>query len=257
LAYKMVFLDVDGTLVDEEKNIPADTKEAVAALLRSGVDVALATGRAPYHLRRYAEQLGIRSYVACNGSYAVHNGRVVYDKPMNPDTLRKLARMTDAAGHPIVYFGKANCYASSDEWHPDLIRTFSRLKLEFPGGTYSPMNKEDIYEIMLFCPETDVPLYASMTDLQFFRGDAYYVDVCAAGETKAKGVRQMISRLGIAPEEIVAFGDGFNDIEMLTFAGVGVAMGNAHPTVQASADLVTSKADEGGIVHALRLLQLI
>jgi HAD-superfamily hydrolase, subfamily IIB len=257
LGYKMVFLDVDGTLLNEEKNIPADTQEAVASLMRNGIEVAFATGRAPYHLRRYAEQLGIRSYIAYNGAYAVHNGKVLYDRPMYPDPLRKLARIADAARHPLVYFGKENCYASHGALHPDLTRTFSKLKLDLPCGPYSSAVMENIYQVMLFCPETDDRLYESIPELQFLRGDAYYVDVCATGETKANGIRQMISRLGIAPGEIVAFGDGVNDIEMLEFAGMGIAMGNAPPAVQASADWVTGTADEGGIVHALLHLQLI
>ena len=257
MTYKMVFFDIDGTLVDEGKNIPEDAKEAIRALKQTGVEVAIATGRAHYHFRHIAEELGIDSYVAFNGAYAVYKGETIYRNPLDREWLDDIARHAAALRHPIVYLAERNCFATDRE-HPDVGVSFDMLKVDPPeGGERFDIRREDVYEIMLYCRFHDEPHYAAYKNHAFIRAHEVYMDVIKQGETKAKGIEEMIRRLGIAPAEVVAFGDGFNDVEMLTFVGMGVAMGNAPEGVRAAANYTTRRVEDGGIRHALEHLKLI
>ncbi|EHB59643.1 Haloacid dehalogenase domain protein hydrolase type 3 [Paenibacillus lactis 154] len=112
MTYKAVFFDIDGTLVNEEKEIPQDTIEAIAQLKESGIDVFIATGRAPYYFQHYAKPLGIDSFVSFNGSYVVYKGKVVHEHPIPEKTLELLESTALANNHPIVMQGAEAGYAN-------------------------------------------------------------------------------------------------------------------------------------------------
>ena len=115
-----------------------------------------------------------------------------------------------------------------------------------------------VYLVNVFADEADVNrVLADMPHCRMTRWNPYGVDIIAAGNSKAKGMERVLHYYGIDREEIIAFGDGENDMEMLQFAGIGVAMGNADPEVKEIADYVTDSVGEGGITHALQHFKLI
>jgi Cof subfamily protein (haloacid dehalogenase superfamily) len=257
MSYKIVFFDIDGTLVNEEARIPLDTKEAIRKLKERNIEVSFATGRAPFHFKHIAEELGVDSFVSFNGSYVVHKGQVIYEQPMNQASLELLETHAHQFKHPIVYLSHEECYAN-DSQHPYIIESFQSLKLETPG--YHPHYWKDtkIYQALLYCEEHEELHYqGNFADLSFIRWHRLSMDVIPSGVSKARGIAVMLQHLKLSPDDAVAFGDGLNDKEMLSYVGMGIAMGNAHEEVKPFAKFTTKHINDGGIRYGLERMQLI
>jgi hypothetical protein len=257
MSYKIVFFDVDGTLVNEEVKIPLDTKESIRKLKEQNIEVCLATGRAPFHLKDIAEELGIDSFVSFNGSYVVHKGQVIYEHPINQANLELLETHAHQFKHPIVYLSHEKC-CTNDSQHPHIIESFQSVKVEPPR--YHPHYWKDtkIYQALLYCQEHEELYYqGKFADLSFIRWNRVSMDVLPSGGSKAKGIAVMLQHLKLSPDDAVAFGDGLNDKEMLSFVGMGIAMGNAHEEVKSFAKFTTRHVNDGGIRYGLQQVQLI
>ncbi|WP_211746665.1 Cof-type HAD-IIB family hydrolase [Paenibacillus sp. Marseille-Q4541] len=260
MTYKAVFFDIDGTLVNDEKVIPQDAVEAVNQLKARGIDVFIATGRAPYYITKYLSQLDLDSFICLNGSYVVYKGKPVYEASIATSTMEKLENTALSHNHPIVMQG-AEASFSNVELHDFIAESFQTLRVEVPGYRTSYWKEAPIYQALLYCQEHEEHLYTSeesgFQDLQFVRWHPYAMDVIPAGGSKAKGIEAVIKHLGITKDEVVAFGDGLNDVEMLSYVGLGIAMGNANDEVKSYAKHVTSSVDESGIRKGLEYAGLL
>lgn len=257
MAYKIVFIDIDGTLVNEEKKIPQDAKEAITELKKQNIPIVLATGRAPYFFSDILTELGLSSYISFNGSYVVHEEEEVYKKPIPVETLEVLEQIALKNNHPLVFQGSKECCANHKE-HAHIIESFQSLKLNAPTYRKDFWKEADIYQCLLFCEEKEEKLYEeSFSNIHFVRWHSLSMDVIPKGGSKAAGIEQILTILNIDPNEAVAFGDGLNDKEMLSFVGMGVAMGNAHEDVKPFAKFVTKHVNEGGLSYGLKKIGLI
>lgn len=254
---KIVFFDIDGTLLDEEKKLPSSTVRAVQELKKAGVYVAIATGRAPFMFANLREQLGIDSFVSFNGQYVVFEGSVIYKHPLHRQKLHELKEEAHKNGHPLVFMNVNEMRASMED-HPYIHVSMESLKFSHPPFDPLYYENEDIYQALLFCKAEEEQMYVkAYPEFRFVRWHNVSTDVLPTGGSKAEGIRRMIERIGIAQENVYAFGDGLNDIEMLKFVGTGVAMGNAQEEVKKVADFVTKPVGEEGILYGLKQLELI
>lgn len=257
MSYKIVFFDIDGTLVNEEARIPHDSIEAIKKLKERNVEVCFATGRAPFHFKNIAEELGIDSYVSFNGAYVVHKGKVIYEHPIHPSSLELLENHARQLNHPIVYLGHEECYANEDN-HPHIIESFQSVKVEVPGYHPHYWKEAKIFQALLYCQEHEEHFYqGKFSDLTFIRWHRLSMDVLPSDGSKAIGIEVMLKHLNLSPEDAVAFGDGLNDKEMLSYVGMGIAMGNAHEELKPFAKFTTKHINDGGIRYGLQELQLI
>ncbi|MDP4098541.1 Cof-type HAD-IIB family hydrolase [Paenibacillus sp. P96] len=260
MKYKAVFFDIDGTLVNEEKQIPQDTIDAIRELREKDIPVFIATGRAPYYFTHYADQLGIDSFVSFNGSYVEYKGQPVYERAISKETLERLETLALSHNHPIVMQGSQAGYANFED-HEAVAESFYSLRVEVPGYRTHYWKEASVYQALLYCQEQEEHIYTSaetpFDDLHFVRWHRVAMDVIPAGGSKAKGIEAVLKHLGIKREEAVAFGDGLNDKEMLSYVGLGIAMGNAHEEVKPFAKYVTHSVDEGGIRHGLQYAGLL
>ncbi|MBB3109739.1 hypothetical protein FHS18_001802 [Paenibacillus phyllosphaerae] len=251
MSYKIVFFDIDGTLVNEEKVIPADTIAAIHELKATGVEPVIATGRAPYFIKPLAESLGIDSFVCLNGAYAVYRGEVVYKRVIDKESLEALVQLAGTHKHSLVFEGEHSFFSDTAEC-PMVTDSVLSLKVELPGHDPEFWKSNDIYQVFLHCETPDEEKYAELTDrFTLIRWHKQAIDVLPAGGSKAQGIEAMLKQLNIPVEESVAFGDGLNDKEMLKFAGLGIAMGNSNPELLPFADYVTTHVDERGIRNGL------
>ncbi|WP_027091698.1 Cof-type HAD-IIB family hydrolase [Cohnella thermotolerans] len=251
MSYKIVFFDIDGTLVDEEKKVPRDAAEAVRRLKDSGVEPVIATGRAPYFFKPLAEQLGIESWVSLNGGYVVYKGKELHRRTIPLPDLEKLVELSARNGHALVFEGKEAYYANQEN-HPFVYESVESLKVEHPGVDANFWKSEDIFQVFLHCESHEEHLYpAALPGLRFVRWHAKAMDVLPRTGSKAEGILALLSALGLTPADAVAFGDGLNDKEMLELVGLGIAMGNAHEELLPFADYVTSRVEEGGVRNGL------
>lgn len=257
MSYNIVFFDIDGTLLNDEKRVPQDTIEAIAELKENGIEPVIATGRAPYFFKPLAEQLRIESFVSLNGAYVVYKGEPLYQRPLPHGSVEKLVEYAGRNRHPLVFEGSEQFYANA-EAHPFVVESIDSLRIEQPGFDPDFWSKTDIYQVFLHCEAQDEHLYNNVfDDLRLIRWHSKAMDVLIKGGSKAVGIEAMLERLNLAPENAVAFGDGLNDLEMLQQAGLGIAMGNSHPELLPFADYITSSVDEGGIRQGLRYAGLI
>ncbi len=252
MNYQIVFFDIDGTLVNDAKEVPQDTIDAIAELKSKGIEPVIATGRSPYFFQPIAELLHINSFVSLNGAYVVYQGETLYSQTLPLQSLEKLVSLSASHGHPLVFQGNEQYYANTDA-HPYIVESVATLKVIQPGFDPEYWSKAPIYQAFLHCEEKDEHLYLEQFDqLRLIRWHPSAMDVTLKGGSKAVGIAAMLERLGIPLSAAVAFGDGLNDKEMLQAAGLGIAMGNSHPDLLAFADYVTSSVDEGGIRQGLR-----
>jgi Cof subfamily protein (haloacid dehalogenase superfamily) len=254
---KIVFFDIDGTLLDHEKNLPATTKEAIVRLKQNGVFVAIATGRAPFMFESLREELEIDSFVSFNGQYVVFENEPIYQNPLNTLKIEELYLKAKEKAHPLVFMNHQTM-KSSVKHHEHIEISLGGLKFAHPDHDGEFYANRDLFQTLLFCEEGEEDFYReAYPEFTFIRWHPYSVDILPAGGSKAEGIKKMIDRLGFKPEDVYAFGDGLNDFEMLQAAGTGVAMGNAVPELKGHANLVTRNVDEDGIWHGLKELKLI
>jgi len=254
---KLVFFDLDGTILDHDKRIPSSTAETVAALKRAGHTVAIATGRAPFKFREIRASLGIDSFVSLNGQYVEWEGRVLYENPIRPDLLESITAYAAAHDHPIVYLSNETMRSSMRE-HAHVTESISTLKVELPGYDPGYYRGRNIYQCLLFCTIGEEPAYReTFRELDFIRWHQFSMDVLPLGGSKANGIKRVLELLGTDPGDVYAFGDALNDIDMLRYVGHGVAMGNAVDSVKEAARYVTKAVDEDGIRHGARMVGLL
>lgn len=254
---KIVFFDIDGTLLDHEKNLPVKTKEAIKQLQENGVFVAIATGRAPFMFESLREELAVDSFVSFNGQYVVFENEVIYKNPLNAERVDELLRNAEHNGHPLVFLNE-NTMKSNVEHHTYIEDSMGSLKFPHPALDLTFYKENEIYQANVFCRDKEETGYITdFPDFHFIRWHDFSIDVLPAGGSKAEGIAKMIERLGFKMEDVYAFGDGLNDIEMIETVGNGVAMGNAVPSLKEAAKYVTADVDDGGIWKGLKNLELI
>lgn len=257
MTKKTIFFDIDGTIYDEDKNVPASTREAIAELQRRGHNVAIATGRGAYMFKELREELGIDSFVSLNGQYVVHEGKVIYTNRLETEVLKELTLFAEKNDHPVAYIDATDMKVNTAE-HENILTSIGSLKLAFPTHDAEYFLQNEIYQAIIFCPQENQAAYEeAYPDLKFVRWHPLGMDVLPGNGSKANGIAQMIQILGVDKEDVYAFGDGLNDVEMLSYVGHGIAMGNAEEEVKAAASYVTKHVSEDGIYEGLKMVGLL
>lgn len=259
MTKKMIMFDIDGTLLDHNKKLPASAKEAVRSLKEAGHEVAFATGRAPYFIEDLRKELEIDSFICFNGQYVEIENEVIYKNPIDRELLAHLSGFSTTQNHPLVYMG-AEFMKSTFDYHSDIEESLTSLnidttQIEMDASYY---NDTEIYQTLLYCKEHEETLYRdNLRKLNFIRWHEYSMDVLPLGGSKAKGIEKFIEKKGFSKDQVYAFGDNLNDIEMLQYAGHSVAMGNAPEEVKKAARYVTKDVGEDGVAYGLQMVGLL
>lgn len=261
----LIASDVDGTLLDDDEKITARTRDAIHAAVDAGTVFVLATGRPPRWVGPIVDALGFAPMAVCaNGAviYDPSTDRIVSATTLSTDVLGELAeiatRVIPGAGLAVERVGAS----AHDAATPQFVSS--------PGYEHAwlnPDNTEVSFEDLLTAPAVKLlirkagalssDMAATLAKHVGLGGDITYstnnglVEVVPIGISKATGVEQLARPYGISAENVVAFGDMPNDVPMLEWAGLGVAMGNAHPDAVAAADEVTAPNTEDGLARVL------
>ncbi|MCM3788723.1 Cof-type HAD-IIB family hydrolase [Domibacillus indicus] len=258
MSQKIIFFDIDGTLYDHDKKLPASTGQAIRELQERGHEVAIATGRAPFMFEGLRKELGIETFVSYNGQYVVFKGEPLYKNPLNKEALLRLTDVAVERKHPVVFMDHEDMKANTPE-HEHVTTGISSLKINyFPEHDPTYHEGRDLYQSLLFCQDPEDKEYEkAFPEFDFVRWHPVSVDIVPAGGSKAKGIQKVIDKLGILPEDIYAFGDGLNDVEMLKMVANSVAMGDGHPEAVNAAKHVTTNVDADGILNGLKMVGLL
>ncbi|WP_226665945.1 Cof-type HAD-IIB family hydrolase [Metabacillus litoralis] len=256
MSDKVIFFDIDGTILDHNKEIPLSTKLTIQSLKEQGHHVAIATGRAPFMFEDLRRELDIRSFVSFNGQYVIFENEVIYQNPLNKETLANLLQFADQENHPLVFMSEENM-RSTTGIHPLIEESMGSLKFTHPDQNRDYYLEKNIYQTLLFCVSGQEERYKKYEDLKLIRWHDVSTDILPVNGSKAEGIKQLVKRLNIEKENIYAFGDGLNDLEMIEFVGTGVAMGNAVESLKEIADFITKPVDQDGIQYAVEKLGLL
>jgi Cof subfamily protein (haloacid dehalogenase superfamily) len=248
---KLAAFDVDGTLRDRDY-LPESTRAALHKLKEHGIALALCTGRSEFEMKSLREELEIDWAVTCNGSHIGHQGETVYGNPfpkaMVTEWLQEAARLN----HAVLLYGAKRMFINRLD-APLFRQAQQEIGFMEPDLIGSYEEVPDIYQCIIFCSEAEDAGYldAYRDSCYIHRWRTWAVDVNPNGMHKALGLKRLLDHLRLAPDEVAAFGDGLNDLELLESVGTGIAMGNASDEVKAKARFVTKSLHDNGIAHAV------
>jgi hypothetical protein len=262
MRYKLLALDLDGTLLREDKTISERSKVAIAECHRQGIEVVIATGRMYISALPYARELELTlPIIAYQGALIREiEGRVVSHLPMTKqETLAVLEHLKKYELHINVYIGDRLLMDRESERGKEYAKMIGVVieYTHFPGGV-----EEEVTKITVIGkPETIDQAVAEMdrelaAKLNMTRTLNNFLEISDAKATKATALDTLGEMLGIKREEIMAFGDSPNDADMIAYAGCGVAMGNAHPSIKEASDFITLDNERDGVARVIEKLLL-
>lgn len=255
---KAVFFDVDGSLLSHKtKQVSYCTRKSLEKLRDMGIKIFLSTGRYPDELARLpVNDLTFDGYVSLNGQLCLdRHKKVLLSVPFNPAVTQRLAGIFCERKIPLAFVEQDRIYINLVN---DAVRRAQR-EISTPVPPIEEYRNAPVYQAAVFFQEQEeAVLKEKLPDgCKFTRWSPYGLDIIPSGGGKLQGILYFQKLLHIAREEICAFGDAENDIDMLEYAGIGVAMGNAPEKVKAAADFVTKDVDSDGIPKALSHFQIL
>ena len=268
MAYKLIAVDIDDTLLNKQKEITPATKAALIQAQQNGVTVAVASGRLPYGVRPFAEELEVFRY---GGYYMGFNGGAImnsrdeligkcYLDAKYIEPVYEFLRPTNVTtmvhkGDMIYADSKVNDYTHIES---DVIGLPLNVVDDLPSFIDWDIHK------FLICGDPDELkaleqqlLTALGDEVDIYLSAPWFLEVMPKSVNKGEGLRMICEDAGVDMKDAVAFGDSFNDVYMLQAAGTGIAMGNAEEAVKAAADRVTDDCDHDGVAKGLKELGII
>ncbi len=255
---KAIFFDVDGTLLSHKtKEIPSDTKDVLLDLREKGIKIFMSTGRHSIELSQLpVNDIEFDGYVTLNGQLCLDGMRkVVFGTPLDRRVTDKLVAIFRNKKYPIALVEEGRIYIN---FVNDIVcKAQKSISTSLPEK--SVYKNGLIYQATAFLKKKEEILLENELPqgLKFARWSENGVDIISQKGGKVEGIKYFCGLYGISQKEIMAFGDAQNDIDMLKFAQIGVAMGNACDQVKKIADYVTSDVDECGIKNALHHFHII
>ncbi len=259
---KAIFFDIDGTLRDfTEKGISTSTRNAICLARQSGIRCFVATGR---HILEIQEEnllddLLFDGYVLLNGNLCMDaRHRILYENPIPVSQIETMLNLEKELGFALLFMEREAMYVSRvtpllEELQKQIGTAVPPVEPHMSRGL-----SHSVYQMIPYADNQTLDYVISRLPLcnatRWHEGGAF--DITAKGGDKCLGIRKVMEYYGYAREEIGAVGDGYNDIPMLQYAGIGVAMGNGNEEVKAVADFVTKDIKEDGLLYAvLHLMQ--
>ena len=278
MTSKIIFFDIDGTLINFGGDFPESAKEALRLAKANGHKIFLCTGRSKCQIEERLLEFGFDGFVSGAGAYVEYHGEEVFSNYMNKNQLSFLIDYLDS--NDMIYLLQSTDSVISTQLCADTVyNNFKKnLKGDVPKNVKKIFSKQTIVDnIKEECIECDTIEKAcyynanlSLEEITEQLKDDYDVtamsfndvrdssgEITVKGVTKALGMEKIVEFLGMTREDTVAFGDGPNDFEMIEYAGTGVAMGNASDELKEIADVVTTHIAEDGIYNGMKQLNLI
>jgi len=267
MAYRMIALDIDGTLLNSRKEVDIETEEAIRAAAEAGKTVVFNTGRAVCELEDlWMPEVRYAVFSSGAGLYDRQEGRAFRLRPLEEKQVRTilaLAREKDIM--PQIVLADRDVIQAShlrnlEHYHMGIYRPMYEKAMTLVPDiyTFAETCGEPFLKINLYHAEADERIRTreqlATEDMEKVFSEVSSLECSARGIDKGSGLLGLCEALGMEPADCIAVGDAENDLPMIRAAGLGVAMGNAKPEIQARADRVVADLDHGGCAEAIRLL---
>lgn len=267
MKYKLIALDLDGTLKNSQKQITPKTKRKLIELAQKGVKIVLASGRPTAGIYKEAKELQFEQLggyiLSFNGAkiidYQTHH--VMYNNTYGHDIIERVYQRAKEYGLAILTYNDTTILTENeDDQYVQEEALINSMPIQHVDCLVDAVSW-DVNKLLL----TGKPDYiASIVDefkapfgdcLSIYRSAPFFIEVMGSGIDKAKSLAALLDEINIQQSEMIAFGDGYNDLSMIEYAGLGVAMKNAVDEVKNRADYVTLSNDEDGIYDCLMKLE--
>lgn len=251
---KLVALDVDGTIVDHDNELTPAVRESVRALVDRGIEVVISTGRAVPGVINAAEKLGLDGYaIASNGAVVMTHSPVEILHAVTFDASEAVHRVLEHVPDALVAVEE--------------VGVGYRVNRDFPAGeingtmtiqSVDELVADPVTRVVIRAPEQQADDFhrlvadLGLDDTNYYVGYTAWLDIAPQGVSKASGLEWLCQRIGLDSSDVLAVGDGNNDVEMLVWAGRGVAMGQAPESVKVAADAVTGPITADGLATELQ-----
>lgn len=256
---RIAFFDLDGTLLAFDKpDISPKVKLALRQLQQHGCLVYLATGRAPFMIPKFSDVF-FDGRLCFNGGLCYCGEKVIFANPIDTVDMRTVIANGVNMGIPIMAAAPEKIMSNFYNHDLDDYTKIAGLSPNVADAkTYDNFLQKSVYQLMVpIRAEQDERLLQGTTRVKIARWWERAADVIPLECGKAHGIQQIIAHLGISRQDTLAFGDGGNDADMLQFAGLGIAMGNAGEDTKAAADYVAASCADDGVYSALKHFSFI
>lgn len=252
---KLIFFDIDGTLISykDKTYIPDSTIKAIKRLKQNGHIVAIATGRS-YAVTKYIlEKLDINYAVLHNGAQIIFENVSIYQKKIGKIISRKIINELIKTKHVVFAFDGENIYTNNatEESISYLENESRRKKIVKPLCD----NKNSLFSIYIYGKTDGLDDLLCLSKAIEYKKDQS--EITSIGVMKSNGIKRLAKLLNITKKDIIAVGDGINDIDMIKMAGIGIAVGNACKELKNASDIVTDNIEDDGILKVFESLNLI
>lgn len=261
---KIVFFDIDDTLyMKKTETIPSSIFQQVIPRLKlNNIIPAIATGRTysafPEALKPLINSGAFELFVTTNGQYNLYKGKVISQYPLSTERVERIIQKFQALNIEYAFVCPEQVAVSKDS--PEIQEALLPIKSDYLVDPDYYLN-HTVLQMLAFFPEERLQEVIDADvledDLKEVRWHSYSVDILAKENSKARGIKDVLQYLELDIENAMAFGDGLNDLEMLSSVGYGIAMGNAENELKAVANFVTLPIDDEGILYALEKLEVI
>ncbi len=260
MPIKLVAVDMDGTLLNRQKLVSKENKQAIKRAMDKGIYVTIATGRMPTSAVYFAKQLNMNCpVVSCNGGVVqpLDGSSPIFEAHFPEETITELIELCYKRNWYIRWYIDDNIYVKY--YDPKMFPAYGTtkgLKIIPVENNYASYTK-NVTQIVVCDANHNIQhiydeiaqIFGNKIGLQ--QNTGYSMDITPPGITKSVGLSKLADYLNIKPEEIMAVGDGDNDLTMIAYAGMGVAMENGIDDVKKIAQFITKDCDDSGIAYVL------
>jgi len=268
MSYRVIALDLDGTLLTPRKTILPESLAALAEAKRAGVKILIVTGRHHCAIHPFYQALALDTpAICCNGTYLYdyQAKKVLSADPLaKPQALKVIEMLEQQAIHGLLYVDDAMLYQTPTGhvertllWAESLPPHQRPLFLQVPDLAAAAQDAQAIWKFALSHPDTRaLQQFADSVEQELGLACEWswhdQVDIAQAGNSKGKRLAEWVASQGLEMKDVLAFGDNYNDLSMLENVGLGVAMGNADEAIKARAARVIGTNLEPGIAETIR-----
>lgn len=263
MEYQILVLDLDGTLTNSEKEITEPTKKSLIEIQENGKKVVLASGRPTPGVISLAEELQLSKYgsyiLSYNGARIIdcRSGSAIYNKTLPPEVIQPVYNIIKNYDMDLITYGEkeiysafgANKYTTLESKINNLPVIYEKefvSKINFPVNKLLGTGSGDVTEKAM----NEIKHYFH-SQLNIYRSEPFFLEIMPQNIDKAYSLQKLLNSIGLTADSMICCGDGYNDLTMIEYAGLGVAMENAQPLVKESADYITKSNDDDGILHVI------
>lgn len=266
MNYKLIVTDMDGTLLNNNHEISEENKQALKKAAEMGIHIAIATGRIYESTIKYAKILGLKTpIICCNGALVKEEcGNIIYENTLTNEICNNII---DILNKQNIYY---QCFTSDTIFTPYINEWLKKyqmqedlnIKIIENVDVKSQIKDESILKFLII--EEDNSILSNLqkklngiNDIEITKSFYDNIEIMSRGVNKGTAVKNLAKYLNIKSEDIITFGDNYNDLSMIKYAGTGVAMGNAEDIVKENADYITCENGKNGVARAIKdLLKL-